>query len=378
MPKPSRGTFQYQRRTREDVQARATQQSGNYDSIFKERCKVFRPKDGKNVIRILPPTWEDPRHYGYEIFVNYGIGVDNQSYLSLSKMLQKPDPLEDAKKAADKDGDRKLSDALSAKKRVVWYVIDRNDEEAGPQLWAAPWTVDRDVANLTIDEDTKEVIWIDDPENGFDLRFYKEGKGRNTEYNPSKMKLLAQSPIHQDEGLQDEWMELVKEHPIPSCLNFYSYDHISTMFDGQARVEKEDPEETGEKPAARTRRGEQEDPPPRASRRADPDPEPDPPPRARRRADPEPDPEDPPPRTRRRADPEEEAPADPEERPSVRERLRSRLQEEPATASAPPPRRRADPEPEPEQEEDPPPRARRRADPEPDPEDPPPRRRARA
>src|SRR5690348_13638753 len=94
--KKGKSRFKYQGRSKEDVAAAANQSSGNFDSIFKDGIKVYKPREGKNIIRILPATWEDGRHYAYTLMVVYGIGADNQSYLSLHAMKGKPDPLEEA------------------------------------------------------------------------------------------------------------------------------------------------------------------------------------------------------------------------------------------------------------------------------------------
>lgn len=224
--------FQYQPRSAETLKQRANARGGDFDSMFKQEVKLFKPREGKNIVRILPPTWEDANHFGYDIWVNYGIGVDDQSYLSLSKMKNEPDPLAEARKLAERSGDKITADALNPKKRVCIWVIDRMAEDEGPQLWSAPWTIDKDFANLSFDEDTNEILMIDEPNEGRDVRFYKEGTGLTTKYDASKMRLMKPSALHEDEKVMDEWLAYIQNHPIPDCLNFYDYDHITNVFDG--------------------------------------------------------------------------------------------------------------------------------------------------
>ena len=122
MPRESeQRSFKYKARTKEDVKSRANMRGGNFDSIIKPQYKVYKVKEGKNLIRILPPTWEDAKHYGYDLYVNYGIGADNQSYLSLSKMKGEKDPLQEAKRAAESEGDKETAKALSPTQRHVDY-----------------------------------------------------------------------------------------------------------------------------------------------------------------------------------------------------------------------------------------------------------------
>ena len=250
MVKPSERSFRYEKRSREDVKARANMRGGGYDSFIKPEFKRYKVRDGKNLVRILPATWPKPKHYGYDIWVNYGIGADNQSYLSLSKMNEGPDPLADARRQAQREGDDDTAKALAPRQRVLVWVIDRLDEDEGPQLWDIPFSADKDFINLTLDEDTKEVLYPDDPEEGHDIRFYKEGQGLGTKYPASKMKLLDASPLHEDEDQQKEWLDFIKENTVPESLQFYTAEQIGAAFDGQVRTKDEDGDE---KPRKRTR-----------------------------------------------------------------------------------------------------------------------------
>lgn len=257
-------SFKYQRRSSDDVRERANAKGGNFDTIIKSKYATYKVREGKNLVRVLPPTWEGAKHYGYDIYVNYGIGVDNQSYLSLSKMLREKDPLEEGRRQADRDGDKDLAKALTPRQRILMWVIDRNDEDAGPQLWPAPFTVDKDLANIAFDEDTKEVVFIDDPNEGCDVRFHKEGQGLKTKYDASKMRLMKPSPLHDDASIQQEWLDFIQANPIPDCLQFYDYDHIANVFDGHARVETDDDDDKPKRSAKPSKRDEDEEDEPQA------------------------------------------------------------------------------------------------------------------
>src|SRR5690606_11527374 len=122
----------------EQVLKAARQSNSKFDFYVKDVVKVFKPRDGKNMIRILPPTWEDAEHYSYTLQLVYGEGPDSQTYLSRHRMLGEPDPLHEAYLQAQKEKNKKLADALEPKKRAGIYVIDRNAEEEGVQFWPAP------------------------------------------------------------------------------------------------------------------------------------------------------------------------------------------------------------------------------------------------
>lgn len=334
MAKKEERGFKYQKRTAEDVKARANMKGGNFDSYIKPKYKQWKPKDGKNLIRILPATWDledtpwqEKKHCGLDIYVNFSIGPDNQAYLSLSRHLKGDDPLLEAKREAQRDGEKELAKALNPSQRILYWMIDRNDEEEGPLLWASPFTFDKSLNNLCVDEDTKDVIFIDGEEDGNDVRFYKEGTGLTTKYDPSKMKILAKSFIHEDEDIQQKWLDFIVANPLSDVLNFYDYEHIKTTFDGQAGRKDED-EEAEEKPTNRKRAVKDEEVTPR--RRAKPDPEDDE--TAPRQRGPRRDPDDEEleesPRNRGRAvrDSEDE---EPEEKPRRRVRVEPEDDEDP-------------------------------------------------
>jgi hypothetical protein len=238
--------FQYRERSYDDAKKRRDSGGGNFDSYVKKQYKMYKVKDGKNLVRILPPTFEppegEPDHYGLPIWVNYSIGPDNSSYLSLAKMLHKPDPLDEARREADREGDEDTAKELAARQRVLIWVIDRENEDDGPMVWACPQTVDKDILSISTDDDTKEVVAIDSPKKGQDLRFYKEGKGLSTKYPAAKMRLMNPGPLNEDDEKQQEWLDFITENPLPDVLQYYDYDHISTVFNGHAKSKDDEDE----------------------------------------------------------------------------------------------------------------------------------------
>jgi hypothetical protein len=246
-------SFKYQERSKEDWRERANMKGGQmFDSIIKPSYKLYKIKDGKNVIRIMPPTWERSRHYAYDIFVNYDIGPDNGSYLSLSKMKGERDPIAEARLQADREDDAALAKALRPTQRELMWIIDRVEEDEGPLLFNCPFTVDQSFINLAYDQDTGAILRIDHPEDGCDIRFYKEGKGKEgTKYDASKMRLMEPGPLCDDEKKQQEWLNYITEHPVPDCLQFYSYDHILKVFGGGAPVAKDEEPEPAPRKAAK-------------------------------------------------------------------------------------------------------------------------------
>lgn len=258
---------EYKPRSAEQNKRRQQQSGSDRDNIIDPDIMMFHPKEGSNHLRVLPPTWDDPDHFGYDTYVHYGIGPDKASYLSLSKMKGEEDPIDEEYRRANKEGDEDYAKQLKPNKRILIFVVDRKDEESGPKLWSCPWTIDQDLAKLAYDDRTGELLNIDDPEAGYDISFDRNGTGRNTRYEATSISRRP-SPLSDDDNEMDTWLDFVEEHPIPSTLIFHDYDYIKEAFEGTAKQSDDDEEE--EKPSRSRGRDdeEKEERPSRRSRRS--------------------------------------------------------------------------------------------------------------
>lgn len=242
----TKSKFQYRLRPKGAVAKRASQEGGAFDSPFKSQFKLYKPSEGQNRIRILPPTWDDADHYGYDAWFHSGVGPENSTYLSSYKMKGKSDPIWEEYTRAQKEGDEELTKQLKPYKRVVVWVIDRKNEAEGPMLYSMPWTLDRDIAIACKDPDSGEYIVVDKIEDGYDVLFEKKGTGIQTKYFGQKISRRP-SPISDDDKKSAEWLAFIEANPIPSTFKFYSADHLSQVLGQGSRTEKD--EEEAEEPS---------------------------------------------------------------------------------------------------------------------------------
>lgn len=251
----SRGGFEYKKRDVAEAAKRASQGGKDFDVYVREDIKTFSPNNGNNTIRVLPPTWDDPKHYGIDIWVHYGVGPDSQSYLCLHKMKGEACPICDELARARRDReDEDYIKNLEPTKRVLFYMVDRDNEKDGVQAWASPWTIDRDITKVSIDRRTGDVLPIDDPQDGYDVEFERTGKGVGTKYVG-----LAISRRPSDLG-NDKWLDFAVDNPLPSILEYYSYEHIQKAFGGgpaTSRGGERDARDSGGSRADRDRPSEQ-------------------------------------------------------------------------------------------------------------------------
>lgn len=233
--------FKYKPRSPDAWDKRANQQGGSGVGVIKDDCKTFTPAKGDNHIRILPPTWENAEHYGLDIWVHYAVGPDRSSVLCLNKMQNKRCPLCEAKQKADRAGDEELSKELNAGRRVAIWLIDRKEESKGPMVWTMPWTMDRDFVKLSRDRDG-EIYLLDDPDEGYNISFEKQGESIATKYVGIK---LDRKPTSVDSDI----IEYIVEEPLPQVLVYLTYDEIKRIYEGGGMDEPADDPPAKDAPA---------------------------------------------------------------------------------------------------------------------------------
>lgn len=244
--KGPKSTFKYRRRSPETWRARAQESAGNFDRFVKDSVDRFSPHDGQNKIRIFPPTWEDEDDWAYRIYVHYGVGPDEQTYLC-PKEMEHSDwcPVCDEVVKLMKDGDADDAKRIRVKQRKACWLVDRKDRGTGPKFWAAPFTVARDI-NVSSEDEDGEILELDNPDEGYDVIFTKEGSRDRTQYIGVKL-ARKPSPISDDEDEQSKWLEYIEKNPIPSVLKIYDPEYIAKVFGGKVvskgKTEDSDDEE---------------------------------------------------------------------------------------------------------------------------------------
>lgn len=255
-------SYSYESRTQEQSRKRSEQGGNDFDKILNDRVKMWKPGPS-NTIRLLPPTWKKPEHYGYDIYVHYGVGPDRGTYLCLNKMKGEACPVCEERVEAQRHGDEKYAKELEPKKRVLVYLVDRDHEKDGVQAWASPWTVDRDIVKVSTDRRSGAVMPIDHPDEGFDVMFDKKGEKDRTEY-------LGMSIDRRDSPLgKAEWLDFAVENPLPDQLQYFDYDHIAKVFNGGGGSKASKRRDDDDDPPARSSRGRDDDRPSRGRDRDD-------------------------------------------------------------------------------------------------------------
>ena len=260
----ARPSFAYKARSTQAANERLNRyNTGNRDTFVPADLEVWQPKEGDNWIRLLHPPWEGAEHYAYDLYIHYEVGPDKNTYLCVEKMKGQECELCNELRKAQASGDTEYARALESSLRLAAWIIDREDEKKGVQLWLYAPSIDREILEQARDRRTGEILMVDHPEEGFDIEFVRKGKGMLTKYTGVK---LARQPS----AVEPKWLQFITEKPLDSIWKFYDNEHIMTAFGGA-------PKEGGEKPHETTQTRSDEPPPkeePVARRRPSAEPEP--------------------------------------------------------------------------------------------------------
>ena len=236
------GNFNYRPPSAEELRERATRR-GTRDSFFSAGVQFFTPKVGDNILRILPPPpdrRDEWKAYGITLYVHYGIGADEAAYLCLDRMRGEPCPVCEERAKAKAEGEEELVQELRPVQRVAVYIIDRDQEGKGPLLWNMPSTIDSDICGRSVDKKTGEVYAVDDPANGYDVTFTREGQGQTTKYKSIEI-ARRPSPLSEDEDVSARWLQFVCDNAIDDKLILHDYNHIKNALSGMASSDTGEP-----------------------------------------------------------------------------------------------------------------------------------------
>ena len=216
--------------------------SGIY-AFLSPNVQVWRPKDGKNRIRIIPgvrPSKEDntilPMKFSlagvaWLLWLHRSVGDERKMFLCKEKMLGKPCVICNERRKATDDV---LRSSFKPSKLVLAWVWDRTDamrESEGLKLGLFPYTLFEEILAQTEDPETGELIDIFHPLHGRDVFFIRE-MGENGYPKYSGVRISTRESV-----VPDEFADEVK--PISSIIQYPNDDELKTYLFGYVDVDDE-------------------------------------------------------------------------------------------------------------------------------------------
>lgn len=224
------GGFNYRPPPADHVKRQAERRGGKFDSIFKGEYAVWTPREGENCIRVLPAGWDGHTDYAYPVWVHYGIGADESSYLCPRKMGDTDCPICEEVRRMKSNGEVEDAKRIDCKERFICWIIDRDDRDEDPQLYSMPPTLYKDINALCYSK-IGGAIYIDDPDNGYDVKIRRTGTKKNTKYLPQVER--EPNELTRDQRKYDELGQWVRDNPVPDCLDMRDADFLEKSLQGQ-------------------------------------------------------------------------------------------------------------------------------------------------
>lgn len=224
--------------------------------------KYWKPKQGKNIIRILPSNREDG-NFAFHSIQHHGFKVDgkNRAYPCMLS-FKKPCPVCKVIAYHDTDTDPDVQEALKligARHQFLMNVIDRGVNDGKVKIYAAPKTVMTEIYHFVSDDDYGDIT---DEDEGHDVKIDRTGEMLATRY--STRVSPKTSPIGVD-GWEDQLFNLEKEayREVPSTKkyeelledNFGNVLQVQVALGNEEADEEEDEEEEEPKPKKKVVKG---------------------------------------------------------------------------------------------------------------------------
>ena len=187
---------------------------------IKSGIRIYRHRNGKGSNRIRFLAWKDSVEFVRRLWTHKDLGA------CLRKNWSEPCPICEEAKRKLREGKKhralvKDGIVLGKTPRMLAQIIDRNDEEAGVQVWdVAGSEVEIALINLSVHKDTGLIVPWTDPDYGCDLIYDYDSSQENSE--PKNLRRSWQSKLNIE--LYDGAMDFDED-----IINKLSYQELATI-----------------------------------------------------------------------------------------------------------------------------------------------------
>lgn len=201
------------------MRADAEEQAKNRKS---SRGKVNRVKlkKGSNLFRILPPFVPGSLPYR-TVLTSFGVPAGDKKATIVPRRPYKlePDPfmdyIEKLQSSKDKASQAMLTgqDSILPKARHLFFVIDRDAENVGPQLFETNNIVVEQIRAIYFHPDYGD---ISDPDEGTDITIEYNPDEKDVKKKWTTMARRKSSPLHADTATKESWLaeDLFEKHQV--------------------------------------------------------------------------------------------------------------------------------------------------------------------
>ena len=192
------------------------------ETIFNDGVEIdtFKPQDGDNLIRILPPLDEDEVQFGGIVLWTYYL--NGATYISPTVFDKTVDCPVMAKYKKWKGVDDDKAALFKPSKRIGAYILDFNEDTKNGKLkfWFAPDSLISAILDRCRMRSSSALIAVDDATDGRLVYFKRTGEGRMTRYGAEQ---IEPEPHAISEELADRVM------PYRQLLRIYPTDFLQEL-----------------------------------------------------------------------------------------------------------------------------------------------------
>lgn len=218
---------------------------------------AYVPRDGQNIIRIVPPPeYLELEYFGLDVRFHRDIGFRKDMYLCPKHMGIGNCPICELQTEELWDNNPDLAKSYFPDHRVLMYVLDLHEDNAKKDKlfkWSCPITLADEISAQAKDPETGRFVDLCHPAEAPCVFFTRTGKGRNTKYSQVK---VGSKPY----PLKDSIEAQLK--PIFDLLIVATYDEIQAAVAGEGPEPSEVPVNAYEEDAAAGSKYAQEEPEP--------------------------------------------------------------------------------------------------------------------
>ena len=201
--------------------------------------QIAIPKNSHNCVRILPriecgddddvPTLSS--RFTYNTTAHF-INLPNLPYARTyycPRNINKECPLCEERDKQILAGNKPATHFLRATQYFLCWVIDRNNEDKGPQIWRISRSLITKMLTAYTTRDGQRIYPYS--EFSYDLLFTSTDSGKGFPIYDNVITNDSLSRIHTDESVLLKWLQFVLDNNIDNTVNYYSYDEIKSWMD---------------------------------------------------------------------------------------------------------------------------------------------------
>lgn len=222
-------------------------------SKFDGEIKFYKPKEGKNKIDIIPYIIKTKNHplvargkaeigeeaYNFDVYVHRGVGPVKKDIVCLKNNYGKPCPICEMADEANENGDSEEYNALKAKRRVYYNVLNAKEPDEGVMVFS---NISHFLFEKELIEEAKDCT--SSGESYVNFAHIKEGYTIGFRGNPEKyknknyLKFKNFSFLDRDEELDESLID--EAISFDELVEVLDYKQIQAIIYGQEIDEEEE------------------------------------------------------------------------------------------------------------------------------------------